>query len=62
MILNYGDYAHGTIKKQGEITLENMQKNMYEYSLRVNLLNDKGKKIWNELLNYETTSNYEDIN
>lgn len=62
MILSYGDYAHGTIKKQGEITLENMEKNMYEYSLRVNLLNEKGKKIWNELLNYETTSNYENIN
>lgn len=62
MILSYGNYAHGTIKKQGKITLENMKKNMYEYALRVDLLKKKGKKIWNELLNYETTSNYENIN
>lgn len=39
-----------------------MKKNMYEYALRVDLLKKKGKKIWNELLNYETTSNYENIN
>ena len=62
LILNYGNYAHGTIKKQGKITLENINKNMYEYALRINLLNEKGKKIWNELLKYEITFNYENIN
>jgi hypothetical protein len=49
LIFKYGGYAHGTIKKFGEITMENLNNESdKEYAIRPKL-NDK---CWNELLNY----------
>ena len=50
LIVNYGSYAHGTIKELGEITIEDLNdtKNQKEYALRPKY-NDK---CWNELLNF----------
>lgn len=51
----YGSYSHGTIEKNGKITLENISKK-YEYSLRPNpIKKDKSKKLWDELLKYNKT-------
>ena len=41
-ILKYGGYAHGSIKKQGEITAENLSNNEYEYAIRPNILENIG--------------------
>jgi len=50
IILNYGDYAHGTIEKLGEITMEDLNNvnNKKEYCIRPKY----GDKCWNELLNF----------
>lgn len=49
-ILNYGEYAHGTIKKLGRITYDDLENpnNDKEYSIRPKY----GDKCWNNLLNY----------
>jgi hypothetical protein len=39
LILKKGEYSHGTIKRQGRITLDNIINNKYEYSLRFNCNN-----------------------
>jgi hypothetical protein len=51
LILKYGNYAHGTISKLGEITLKDLNdvKNQKEYSLRPKY----GDKCWNELLQFK---------
>ena len=50
IIFRYGSYAHGTIKKLGKITLEDLDNNSNpkEYALRPKY----GDKCWNELLNF----------
>ena len=54
LIIKYGGYAHGTTKKLGKITKENIKGRSVEYALRCNP-NKKGKnlELWNELLKYE---------
>jgi len=50
LILNYGNYAHGTINKLGIITIEDLNNinNEKEYSIRPKY----GDKCWNELLQF----------
>lgn len=50
MILNYGSYAHGTIKNLGKIKIDELNKNSNnkEYALR----SKYGDKCWKELLNF----------
>jgi len=50
LILKYGGYAHGTIRKLGEITIEDLNDtdNQKEYSIRVKY----SDKCWIELLNF----------
>ena len=49
MVLKYGNYAHGTLNKNGKRTFETLNDdNKYEYALRP-IYNDN---CWNELLNY----------
>jgi len=50
LILNYGGYAHGTIKKLGIISKEDLDdiNNNKEYVIRTKY----GDKCWNELLNF----------
>jgi hypothetical protein len=50
LILKYGNYAHGTIKKLGKITIEDLNNinNSKEYALRPKY----GDKCWIELLNF----------
>ncbi len=55
MIVSYGDYAHGTKKKLGAITIESIDdpnKNNYEYALRICY----GSKKWIQLLNHRVES------
>ena len=50
LLPTYGGYAHGTISKLGDITMENIYGRGCEYALRPNpVLDDtrKGKKLWN---------------
>ena len=50
LLPTYGGYAHGTISKLGDITMENIYGRGCEYALRPNpALKDtrKGKKLWN---------------
>lgn len=53
LILKYGKYAHGTIKKLGKICKQTLDKddNIKEYALRPKY----GDKCWNELLQYRIT-------
>jgi len=48
LILDYGEYSHGSKKNNGEITLKSLNSldNRFEYSLRPKY----GDKCWNELL------------
>jgi hypothetical protein len=50
LILMYGGYAHGTIGKLGEITIEELNDpdNQKEYTIRPTY----GDKCWTELLNF----------
>lgn len=50
LILKYGSYAHGTIKKLGNISTNELDdiNNHKEYSIRPKY----GDKCWNELLNF----------
>ena len=53
LIGKYAGYAHGTIKKQGEINRENVIKNLdkdYEYAIRPDYLKEEGS--WKELKAY----------
>lgn len=54
LIVEYGNYAHGTKLVQKNITLENLQKNNYEYALRCNPFASTGKSValWNEFLKF----------
>lgn len=54
LIVAYGGYAHGTIAKQGKISLESMNNNQYEYALRCNPFakRGKGKRLWDTLMTY----------
>ena len=48
----YGSYAHGTVAKMGQITMDNIMKNTdYEYALRPTY----GDKLWKSLLEYRYT-------
>lgn len=59
LIIKYGGYAHGTIRKNGKITLENINKNKikgYEYALRPNINASKNTKkqiLWKELEQFQ---------
>jgi len=50
LIIKYGSYAHGTIKKLGKISKKDLNSNMNikEYALRPKY----GDKCWNELLKF----------
>ena len=50
LILKYGGYAHGTNKKNGPITLEDLknEKNMKEYAIRPTF----GNKCWIDILQF----------
>lgn len=63
MILKYGAYAHGTIKKLGKITKDNLKNRNCEYSLRCDPRNKskKNKELWNEFLQYQIRYLAEDI-
>lgn len=55
LIIEFGGYAHGTVKKLGKITHENLKGRGCEYALRVSP-QCKGKKntaLWQRLLSYE---------
>jgi hypothetical protein len=47
IILNYGGYAHGTIKQHGQITIESLSdiNNLKEYSIRPSLNDECWKKL-----------------
>jgi len=52
LLEKHGSYAHGTIAKMGQITMDNIMKNTdYEYSLRPTY----GDKLWKNLLEYRYT-------
>ena len=56
LIVDYGGYAHGTIKKNGKITKENLKGRGLEYALRVQpnaKRETKSGRLWSRLLNYE---------
>jgi hypothetical protein len=58
LILHFGNYAHGTKEKLGNITKDNIKGNNYEYCLRANQnCNKKNKsfKLWKELLKYQVS-------
>lgn len=60
LILNFGGYAHGTVTKLGNITIEDLNKdeNDKEYALRPKF-NDK---CWIELLKYRVDESFKVIN
>lgn len=50
ILLNHGGYAHGTVQKLGEITIEDLENvaNDKEYAIRPKY----GDRCWNDLLSY----------
>ena len=50
IILEYGSYAHGTIKKNGKITIESLndETNLNEYAIRPLY----GDECWNSLMKF----------
>ena len=59
LIVKYGGYAHGTIGKLGQITIDNIKGRHQEYSLRCDPNTKQGKnfELWNELIKYEVEYN-----
>ena len=56
LIEDYGGYAHGTIKKNGKITKENLKGRGLEYTLRAQpsaKKETKSGRLWSRLLDYE---------
>ena len=55
LIIDYGGYAHGTFKKLGKISHDNLKGRNCEYVLRCDPNKKKGKNydLWNKLLKYE---------
>ena len=62
LVIDYGGYAHGTCKKLGKITTDNIKGRGCEYALRCDPNAKKGKSfaLWNILLDYEVS--YEENN
>jgi len=60
LIVLYGGYAHGTIKKLGEITINNIKGRNCEYALRCNPNQKKGKDfdLWKEFKKYKVDYNF----
>ena len=57
-IVQYGSYAHGTYKKLGKITMNNLKGRNCEYALRTYSNSNKNTKnyiFWSELLKYEVS-------
>lgn len=54
LIVNYGGYAHGTVKENGPITLADLkdEKNKKEYALRPSY----GDACWKDILSYRVTT------
>jgi hypothetical protein len=60
VIADFGGYAHGTIKAQGEITIDSIKGSSYEYALRPSEnanKNTKATKCWQAVTEYEVTEN-----
>lgn len=59
LVINYGGYAHGTNKTNGNINALTLKSGQLEYALRCNPNSKKGKsrELWNELCKYETEYN-----
>jgi hypothetical protein len=59
IVINYGSYAHGTNKTNGNISALTLKSGQLEYALRCNPNSKKGKsrELWNELCKYETEYN-----
>jgi hypothetical protein len=60
LVVQYGGYTHGTIKKNGDITKKSVtnKNNTHEYSLTPNPgspPNTKSNKLWREFLKYVVT-------
>ena len=53
LIVNYGGYAHGTIKEHGRITITNLndEKNKKEYALRPSY----GNKCWMDIMKFRVS-------
>ena len=56
LVIKYGGYAHGSCKKLGNITSDNLRGRNCEYALRCNpnVVSGVNQEIWNQLLQYET--------
>tara|TARA_B100001175_G_C18964359_1_gene382155 strand:- start:194 stop:469 length:276 start_codon:yes stop_codon:yes gene_type:complete len=57
LVLEYGGYTHGTIERNGPITIDSIKdkKRDFEYSLSANPNAREGTKskiLWNELIKY----------
>ncbi|MDC6467597.1 hypothetical protein OAW63_01260 [Flavobacteriaceae bacterium] len=57
LVLKYGGYTHGTVKRNGVITAESIRDKStdFEYSLSADPnanSNSKSKKLWDELMKY----------
>lgn len=59
LIVRFGGYAHGTCKKLGKITSDNIKGRNCEYALRCNP-NAKKCELWNEFMKYEVE--YDPVN
>mgnify|MGYP001174426663 FL=1 len=57
LVIKYGDYAHGTIKRNGIITKDNFKGRNKEYCLRPNpnsKKSSKSYKLFEEMLKFQT--------
>lgn len=53
LLISHGTYAHGTIKENGKITIDNIKNTIKEYSLRPKI-NDK---CWKEMIKFKIEEN-----
>ncbi len=66
LVLEYGGYTHGTVKRNGEITANSIKDRTkdFEYSLSANPNannNTKTKNLWNELIKYNVPYDEEEF-
>ena len=57
LINKHGQYAHGTLKVNGPLTMESIKNGNYEYAIRPSILkpNTKPGKVWEDIKKYEVT-------
>lgn len=58
LIIEFPSYAHGTVAKQGIISINNENFDSYEYALRPNYKDNNPTSLWSKLIVYKKSEQF----